>query len=159
MSNFFKVWSIYRTGVSKRSGANKRSRLMKDLSERLEESEEDGVGWNSQEDENASNRALLPLLAKWKLQVSKIFCLENRDAENKWKSRRSFQCKTAHIRSFHLAKSSNSPYIAFLKSFWWVFQKLLCLFATFSLVSSSPDSWSQSGDGQQRAQLFSLDSS
>ena len=41
MSNFFKVWSIYRTGVSKRSGANKRSRLMKDLSERLEESEED----------------------------------------------------------------------------------------------------------------------
>ena len=37
---------------------------MKDLSERLEESEEDGVGWNSQEDENASNRALLPLLAK-----------------------------------------------------------------------------------------------
>ena len=41
MSNFFKVWKIYRTGVSKRSGANKRSRLMKDLSERLEESEED----------------------------------------------------------------------------------------------------------------------
>ena len=59
MSNFFKVWKIYRTGVSKRSGANKRSRLMKDLSERLEESEEDGVGWNSREDEEDSNRGLL----------------------------------------------------------------------------------------------------
>ena len=32
---------------------------MKDLSERLEESEEDGVGWNSQEDEEDSNRGLL----------------------------------------------------------------------------------------------------
>ena len=32
---------------------------MKDLSERLEESEEDGDGWNSQEDEEDSNRGLL----------------------------------------------------------------------------------------------------
>ena len=73
MSEFFKVWSIYRTHVSKRSGANKRSRLMKDLSERLEESEEDGDGWNSQEDKVASIRALLPPLAQWKLQMSGVF--------------------------------------------------------------------------------------
>ena len=32
---------------------------MKDLSERLEESEEDGDGWNSREDEEDSNRGLL----------------------------------------------------------------------------------------------------
>ena len=32
---------------------------MKDLSEGLEEGEEDGVGWNSQEDEEDSNRGLL----------------------------------------------------------------------------------------------------
>ena len=32
---------------------------MKDLSERLEESEEDGVGWYSREDEEDSNRGLL----------------------------------------------------------------------------------------------------
>ena len=32
---------------------------MKDLSEGLEEGEEDGVGWNSREDEEDSNRGLL----------------------------------------------------------------------------------------------------
>ena len=32
---------------------------MKDLSERLEESEEDGDGWNSREDKEDSNRGLL----------------------------------------------------------------------------------------------------
>ena len=32
---------------------------MKDLSEGLEEGEEDGDGWNSQEDEEDSNRGLL----------------------------------------------------------------------------------------------------
>ena len=81
MSNFFKVWKIYRIGVSKRSGANKRSRLMKDLSEGLEEGEEDGDGWNSREDEEDSNWGLLLYSSSSPSdksfishQLSKVFC-------------------------------------------------------------------------------------
>ena len=63
---------------------------MKDLSERLEESEEDGVGWNSQEDEDASIQALLPFLTIYPSgnsfishYVSRTLGPESRDVESK----------------------------------------------------------------------------
>ena len=63
---------------------------MKDLSERLEESEEEGDGRNSQEDEGASIQALLPFFTICPSDnsfishyVSRTLRPESRDVESK----------------------------------------------------------------------------